>query len=222
MLKKKIQEIKKSMEDNLHWDSRIDASKIDIEVSNSGKVTVRGTVPSYASVIAINKNIRTVPEATSVNNQLTIEYPKTKPIPEDEEIKESIKNILAWDTEIDSANIVVNVDTGVVTLSGEVDKYWKLFHIENQANIRGITKIINQLAIVPTENITDKEIANDIVNALSRSFYVDIDDVNIKVENGKVILRGKVPTIVAYNAAESSVLYTEGVTGLDNKLIVNE
>lgn len=49
---------------------------------------------------------------------------------------------------------------------------------------------------------------------------VDLDDVNVTVENGKVYLTGTVSSraarIVAYNSAK----YTFGVTDVENNLVV--
>ena len=47
-MKSKDEQIKKAVVDMLYWDSRVDASDIHVEVTD-GEVTLRGTVPSYAT-----------------------------------------------------------------------------------------------------------------------------------------------------------------------------
>lgn len=89
------EQIKKDVVDNLYWDVRVDASKVNVEVTD-GEVFLKGTVPNYAAYWASEDDSWTVPEILKVNNQLTVEYPDRTTIPSDDEIKTNIKSTLSW------------------------------------------------------------------------------------------------------------------------------
>ncbi|MBD3362847.1 BON domain-containing protein [Candidatus Dojkabacteria bacterium] len=214
------EKIKKDVVDNLYWDTRIDASDIEVEIEK-GQVTLKGTVPSYSARSAAASNALSIRDVTSVVNNLTVEYPSAVTVPSDSDIKDNVESSLLWDTDIDSTKIDVSVSGGIVTLEGEVDSFWKLYRAESDADLTGVIDIVNKLAVVPTESIVDKDIAEDVVNALSRNISVNVDDVNVKVKDGKVTLTGTVPTSTASTAAENSAYFTLGVTDVDNQLIVS-
>ncbi len=212
--------IKKDVVDNLYWDMRIDASNVKVEVSD-GKVTLKGSVPSYSSIRAATDDTWNVSGVTHVDNQLTVEYPTELTLPTDSEIQSNIENVLLWDSDVDSTKVDVEVENGIVILKGDVDAYWKVYHVENKSDVTGVIDVVNKLAVVPTEDVLDKDIAKDVVNALTRNFNVDVDDVNVKVKDGKVTLTGTVPSWTAYTSAETSAFYTLGVTEVDNQLTIS-
>lgn len=210
------EEIKKNVVDNLYWDTRVDASDVDVEVSAEGEVTLKGSVPSFTSKTAATTSAWSVTGVSAVNNRLTVEYPAAVTVPSDEEIQDDIENILLWDTDIDSTKIDVSVNDNEVTLEGSVDAYWKIYAAERLADTTGVYSIENKLAVVPSEDEEDEVIAESIVNALTRNVDVNSEDVEVKVKNGEVTLRGTVSSWSAYRAAEESSFFTAGVTDVDN------
>ena len=212
--------IKKDVIDQLTWDNRTDASKISVEVSN-GTVTLRGKVPTYFSRNAAEGDALGVVGVSQVRNQLIVKYPPIKTIPSDIEIEAGIRQKLAADPDIDLLNLDVSVGAGIVTLKGTVDTYWKKIHAETLTESEpGVAGIENHIAVVPTEDIIDKEIANDIIDPLERRTTVDADDVNVRVRDGSVKLSGTVPTFAARQAAYESALYTYGVTNIEDRMSV--
>lgn len=214
------EDIKANVVDNLRWDSRVDATNVTVEVSD-GTVTLKGNVPSFTALTAATNNAWNVVGVTDVDNQLIVEYPSAVTVPSDADIKKNIESILAWDNDIDVTEIDVSVSNGVVTLEGNVDAYWKLYHLERKADVMGVINIVNKVAVVPTEDVLDEDIASDVEDALERNVSVDVDDVNVKVENGEVTLTGTVPSWNSYNSAENAAFYTLGVVAVDNQLVIN-
>jgi osmotically-inducible protein OsmY len=118
-------------------------------------------------------------------------------------------------------DIDVTVSRGWITLEGSVEAFWEKVQAENQVlDLWGVIGVTNKLTVVPTENVADEAIAEDVVGALDRNANVSVDDVDVTVRNGIVTLNGTVPSRIAKSAAYNSALYTEGVTDVDNKLIV--
>lgn len=213
--------IKRDVVDQLVWDNRVDASKVSVEVSN-GTVTLRGTVPSYLASLSAESDTFSVLGVTNLRNQLEVAYPATVPVPSDEDIENNIRTKLAASPDIDLIDMDVMVNAGVVTLKGTVDTYWKKIHAEYLIEMEpGVVRIENHLAVVPTENIVDQEIANDIVRSLEAKSTVDAEDVNVRVRDGVATLSGIVPTWNARRAAYESAMYTAGVVHVDNRLTVS-
>ncbi|MBN1122303.1 MAG: BON domain-containing protein [Anaerolineae bacterium] len=213
--------IKANVVDHLCWDNRVDASNIKVTV-NDREVTLTGEVPAYAASIAAASDARSVMDVTVVNNNLTVNLPS---IPSDEDLKANIKSRLFLNPYLLSYKFDVNVRNGWVTIDGTVDAYWKKLEAEHEAsNIRGVTGITNKIVIVTTEDEdekpVDEAIAEDVVKAIARNRKVDVNDVNVKVEDGNVILTGSVPSWEARGAAYNSALYTFGVTHVKDKLAI--
>lgn len=205
------EELQTQIIDKLHWDDRVNAADVGVTV-NDAKVTLRGTVPSYRAKALAEQDTKEIAGITEVFNHLQVQYPDTIPVPIDEEIASNVANALTWDTDIDADKIDVSVMGGLLTLRGTVDAYWKKFQVEDISyGITGVIDIINELAVVPTKKPQDEEIARSIENALERNTFVEAEDVNVVVEDGRVTLTGFVPNWGAWRAAHNVATYTKGV-----------
>lgn len=215
------EDIKKDVVDQLYWDDRINASKVNIDVSEDGKVSLNGTVPHYRARDAAEQDAWSVAGVSSVENNLSVEFPETFTVPTDEDIKSNVETSLLLNDDIDSSEIDVSVVGGVVTLEGEIDAYWKKIKAENlTSETSGVISVRNKLSIVPTESVVDESIADSITSSIDRSFEVSVDDVTVKVKNGVVTLLGTVPDWNAYDAAMDAARYTAGVTDIKDELII--
>lgn len=212
--------LKKDVIDQLFWDDRVDASEINVSVEN-GTVTLKGTVGTYSAKGAASTDAWAIEGVSSVNNNLTVEYPETFEVPTDDEIKANVETSLSLNLSIDVSDIDVAVTAGIVTLEGSVDAYWKKVRAENIASgITGVLDIINKITIVPTENFIDKDIAQDIMDSISRNYKVNVDNVDVKVEDGNVTLSGTVDDWSAYRAAMDAAEFTAGVVDVEDNLII--
>lgn len=214
------EKIKKDVVDQLFWDGRVDASRVEVTVSD-GNVTLIGEVENFAALQAAESDVISIPGVRAVENLLAVKYPHAEPPPSDAEIKTSIESVLKWNPYLDDSRIDIVVGKGIVKLTGTVDLYWKKEKTKRIAyDIFGVVKVIDQLGVVPTNDIADEVIAEEIAAALGRNTDIDEDKINIEVENGNVILSGSVPDWNAYRSAYETVLHTPGVTKLVNKLSI--
>lgn len=214
-------QITNDIKDQLVWDDRVISTDIQVEVSGDGKVTLKGSVPSFSARRAAEADAWSVLGVTSVDNQLSIEYPTTVSLLSDEEIQSNIENVLLWNASIDSTEIEVSVTAGIATLKGTVDSFWAKLKAEDLASdVVGVLSVVNNLAVVLTESYVDKDIAQDIVDSLERKASVNASDVNVIVENGKVTLSGAVPTFTAWSAAYDASRYTAGVIDVEDQLTI--
>ena len=215
-MKRIDEEVKRDVVDQLHWDSRVDAANVAVEVEE-GAVTLSGTVRNYAAMQAAITDAWMTPGVTSVENTLKVDYQVS--VPDDEEIRERIENLLDWCPVIGPAEINVSVSSGWVILEGSVDTLWQRSRSEYLAlNVMGVIGITNKLSVVPTRDTLDDKIGEDIQGALHRNAEVNVNWVNVKVENGTVTLSGSVPTRSARHAAYEAALFTAGVRNIEDKL----
>lgn len=217
-MKSKDEQIKKAVVDMLYWDSRVDASDIDVEVKD-GIVTLRGTVPSYAVKEAALFDTWKIPGVKKVNNNSFVRFPTTAKTLSDSDIETSIAKQLGWNDSTRNENIHVKVKKGEVMLEGHVDAYWKVFRAQQIASdVMGVVDIENKLTVVPTETITDQVIATSIMDAIDCSYTVNTEDVDVKVKDGVVTLSGKLPNRAACEAALEFAYNTNGVRDVKDRL----
>jgi osmotically-inducible protein OsmY len=184
-------------------------------------VRLSGVVPTYTARRAAQQDAWSVAGVVSVENLLDVKYTTGVSLPTDIELKSNVENILRWESSVDTSNIDVTVNSGVVSLEGTVLSYWELRQIEDLVlSVTGTIGLENKLAVVPTENVVDENIAEDIIGAISRNHNVDVDDINVKVKDGKVTLSGTVPNWAAASSAYESALYTGGVKEIENNIVI--
>ena len=209
------------VKDQLVWDAQVDATDIDVSVDENGVVTLTGTVPSFSAQRAARLDAWSVLGVTGVNSELTVTYPEAITLPSDDEIESNVENVLLWNASVDSTDIDVGVTAGVVTLEGSVSSFWRKLRAEDLAeDVVGVISVTNNLAVVPTESYVDADIATDIVDSLERKAAVNADNVNIRVEEGRVTLSGTVPSFNAWSLAYDSARFTAGVIDVEDELTI--
>ncbi|PKN67599.1 MAG: transport-associated protein [Deltaproteobacteria bacterium HGW-Deltaproteobacteria-15] len=213
--------IKKAVVEQLTWDDRVDASKVSVEVEN-GTVILRGEVPSYFTRTAAQNDALKIVGVRRVVNEILIR-PPLEPSLTDMEIENNIKEKLFNNPEINLRDIEVVVSAGTVTLRGTVSAYWKKMHADDLVSEQpGVVFIENLLAVVPTRDYYDQEIAKEIISALDRTVDVDPDEITVKVERGKVLMSGTVPNRAARQLAYEAAWFTPGVINVEDHLSVSE
>lgn len=211
---RKDEDIKKDVVDQLYWDDRIDASEVQVTVTN-GLVQLTGKVPTNRDRIAAYDDTTFVDGVLDVHNDLEVEFIET--LLTDKDIAENAKEALRLDPDVEAFDIEVKCDEGLVELNGNVDAYWKkVLAEETVLNLAGVTAVTNKLVVVPSKKVEDEVIATDIVEALDRSAFTNPEDINVKVEEGVVKLSGNVPSIRAKVEATETARYTPGVVYVHN------
>ncbi|MDD1678169.1 MAG: BON domain-containing protein [Methanomicrobiales archaeon] len=213
------EEIKKMVVEELYWDDRIDASKIMVKV-DKGKAVLTGSVPSYMARDNAERAVSRVRGVTEVDNNLTVLYAG---FPNDEETRFSIQNLITANPGLRKEDIRVAVGGGIVTLEGSVTSYWKKTQARRVAcGADGVLDVINKLTVVPTEKVSDRAIAEDVIAAIERNVYADIKNINVEVRNGVVILTGSVPSLASFDTAQDAAEFTRGVLNVINDLVIRK
>lgn len=215
------EDIKRDVREQLEWDTRLDESRIDVDV-HDGVVTLKGTTPSqYARATAYTDawSIRGVKE---VLDDLEVHHGPLVHPDDDAFIQSEVFHILDANANIDASKVYVDCHHGLITITGTVDAYWKRGFAEDLASgVTGVIDIDNQLSIVPTHKASDEEIAESVMGALARDIRVVAEDVNVVVENGVVKLSGSLPDYPAREAALGAAIYTPGVIDVEDHMTVS-
>lgn len=216
------EDIKQAVKDHLAWDARVLSTNIEISVDPiSSTVQLDGVVNNLFEKIVAKEDALSVPGVSSVVDNLKVQDVSGSREITDEELQRSIHFILTWDKRIDASHIDIIAAFGIVTLEGSVDAFWKKQAVEEQVlNLNKVREVINNLNVVPTKDVIDEEIAEDIKKALKRSNIIKAENITVEVNNGFVTLEGKVSSLAEKRTIEAKVFYTSGITGLKNNLVL--
>ncbi|MEO8253301.1 MAG: BON domain-containing protein [Flavobacterium sp.] len=133
-----------------------------------------------------------------------------------EELQKDVQDAIKFEPLMHAAEIGVTVKDGIVTLTGNVDYYYKKKEAENAAkNVAGVTAVVENISITYNDvNKNDTDIAAEVVNALNNNWSVPKDIIKVKVEDGWVTLDGELSWNYERDAAKSSINYLMGVKGI--------
>ncbi|WP_343523576.1 BON domain-containing protein [Pedobacter sp.] len=132
----------------------------------------------------------------------------------DLQIQKDVMDEIKWQPTLNSSEIGVAVKDGVVTLSGQVDSYFKKSAAEKAAKkVIGVKAIAEdiQVGVSPSFKKTDAEIATAALNALKWNSAVQHERIKIKVENGVVRLDGEAEWDFQRTEAKKSIERLQGV-----------
>lgn len=153
------QEIKTKVNAKFTGDSNVNPFRIDTDV-REGVVYLRGEVTNAQAKARAEELARDTHGVTRVVNQVQV---VSRAEQDDERLSDAwiltkVKAKLAADPEINPFNIDVDVDDGVVTLSGRVAKASTKIDAERLAGeTKGVNRVVNELAVGDKE----KEVVGD-------------------------------------------------------------
>jgi osmotically-inducible protein OsmY len=138
----------------------------------------------------------------------------------DYDVREGVKNELAWSPKVDAGRIAVSASDGAVTLTGQVGSYLEKWEAEGIAKrVYGVTGVANDLQVDYNGTSTrDTDLLKRAVQALQWNLEVPSGAVQPSVSDGWVTLSGKVTWNFQRKAAESAVRNLSGVKGLTNEI----
>lgn len=141
----------------------------------------------------------------------------------DSQVQQDVLRELRWDTRVSETEVGVEVDDGVVTLTGTVSSYVKKLAAQEAAHrVVGVRDVANDIVVkVPgTHTRTDTEIAQAVRQALEWDAAVPHARITSTVSHGWVTLEGDVSLFGEREDAERAVRRLTGVLGVSNKIAV--
>jgi osmotically-inducible protein OsmY len=141
----------------------------------------------------------------------------------DAEIQKSVLDELKWDGRVLATDVGVEVNKGVVTLTGTVDNYAKKVAAQEAAHrVLGVLDVANDIRIrIPYSfGRSDTEVAQAVRQALEWNVFVPHDRIQSTVSNGLVTLTGTVDRWAESDEAHRAVSKLSGVSGVVNNISV--
>lgn len=220
-------DIKEDVRYRLKSQASIDSGLVTVTVQD-GNVTLEGSVASAAEKSQAETETWLVSGVKSVTNNLEVKWWLDGGTDEwgvgwdDEDMERAIENALETNPRVMSFDIMATVEGGVATLTGTVDNLEAKRAAEEEAqNMLGVWRVKNYVRVRPAVERSDREIANDVRDALRRDPYVDRYEIGVKVYNGEAHLTGEVDSWYMKDRAEQVTAGIRGVTEIKNNLDVD-
>lgn len=131
---------------------------------------------------------------------------------------------LEWSSQVSETDVGVEVDHGIVTLSGSVSSYAKKMAAQEAAHcVSGVLDVANNIQVhIPGDAVhTDTQIASAVRRALEWDALLAHKNIRSTVTSGWVTLEGSVPSLVDKRIAERAVRGLSAVRGVTNDLEIN-
>jgi osmotically-inducible protein OsmY len=142
-----------------------------------------------------------------------------------EQLRTDVMDEIKWDPQLTNIATEIGVASkdGVITLTGEVDSYWKKRAAEDAAKRVAGVKVVASDIDVKLSNWgkhSDSEVADAIRNALRWNSAINEDQIEIMVDNGWVTLDGAVDYAFQKRYAQSYIEDLVGVAGVTNNITI--
>jgi osmotically-inducible protein OsmY len=203
----------------LDWDPAINDPGAIAVAAYRGHVTLRGTLPSLhqrRTAVAAAKRVR---GTFDVDDQLSVRL-MDELAREDAELRGAVLQAFAWNVQVPAAQIDVAVDVGHVRLSGRVDwPYQRAAAEDTVSTMEGVVGVRNEIEVSGTQGETG-EVADLIGDAFRRSAQADANRIRIRVDDGAVVLEGKVTSWSEHDAAIAAAYAAPGVRAVHDRLLV--
>jgi len=227
---------------SLRYDPRVRREGIDIAIEG-GTALLRGSVDNLQAKVSAERDALNTVGVERVFNHL-----KVHPMPmlSDTEIEQLLTDTLSGYGLSEASGIGIDVHEGVARLTGDVDtmlEYWRADQaasavrgveaLHNDITVRGSTptyasywygfypRLLEMEGTEHSSAKSDREIYADVESELFWSPFVDEDSVDIDVDDGLVILSGRVDSDFERRAARDNA-FEGGARVVQNDLVVVE
>jgi osmotically-inducible protein OsmY len=141
----------------------------------------------------------------------------------DSDIRRDVEDELRWDPDIDDTDIAVNVNNGIVTLTGFVRSYVQKYQAETAAKrVAGAVGVVNDIEVrLPDiDERPDPEIVRDAIARIKSELPYSWDGIRVVARNGWLTLEGEVEWNYQRQRAEEAVRRVRGIKGVTNNIVV--
>lgn len=210
------EEIQRNVLEQFKWHARIKPTEIGVTV-NDGVVTLVGTVDSYTKKWNAEDAALRVKGVKAVANELEVKLPLSL-VRNDEDIARAA--MLALESSVDIPDTIkVAVEKGWVTLRGQIEWYYQKMEAEHKVrDIIGVKGVSNQIEVSPS--VKPKDLKRRIEEALLRTVQSDARNIHVDVQDGKVILKGKVHSWFEKEEAKHEAWRAPGVREVVDELAI--
>lgn len=199
----------------LSWDASIEAQQIGVGIQD-GIVTLNGEVGSLAEKQSAEQAALRVSGVKALVIELEVRLPGSHQ-KTDVEIARTIEQVLNWSAQRALHKLVVVVEKGWVTLTGQVT--WNYQRTQARAMVRGlmgVRGVTDLIELKPLVSLAD--VKSQINKALQRHIMLGNSKIEIAAHEDAVMLKGQVQSLAEHSMVLESVWSTPGVRTIVDQL----
>lgn len=192
----------------LKWEPSINAAHIGVEAKD-GVVTLSGHVNTFTEKWNAERAAKRVAGVKVLAIDIEVNIPGSEK-QSDTDIATAIRSALKFSTYVYPESLKVEVDNGLVTLTGEVEwNYLKEAAEDTVRFVKGVKSVINLISIKST--LSAKNVKADIEAALKRRAQIEAENIQVVVNGDEVTLKGNIHSWPERRLATSAVWSVPGV-----------
>lgn len=208
--------LKESVLTELRWEPSVNAAHIGV-TAHDGVITLMGHVQTYAEKHAAEAAARRVRGVKSIAEEIEVKL-SFDVKRSDEDIAAAIISRLAWDSTIPKDAVKSSVESGWVTLIGDVDWHFESEAAEQEVRrLWGVVGVTNHIKV--RSRVNTYNLDQDITKALQRS-WLDPSNVTVTADGGKVKLTGSVHSWSERMLAGKTAWAAPGTVAVENSLAI--
>ena len=195
-----------------------DIHAIEIRVhTHEGRVRLEGVVENLEEKTLAGEAALEVSGVKDVQNDLTTSADKSL---SDQEIECAAQDTLA-NAGLDA--IGVRVEAGSAFVMGKVtNEATRKQAMQVVSGVAGIRGVYSELEIAAGEPLDDIGLGNDVAEALSDDPRLEFLDLEVRAEEGHVVISGYIPDHRQLEIATSIAESVPGVRSVENRMVVQE
>lgn len=221
-------EIESAVRSRIANSAFIDSGKIEVTV-RKGVVRLAGEVNSESERYEAELMAGEVVGVRDVQSFLATNDDEER---DDPQILRDVTATLRRDVHLARLPIEVAVTQGEVTLSGSVGRAYEKTLAESRARwVNGVSAVHNQLlvewwgdggerVIAAPEPRTDAALSSTVIAQLQQDGRIDAANITLATDRGRVILRGRVSSLLQKRIAEEDAWNVAGVGWVANEITV--
>jgi osmotically-inducible protein OsmY len=200
--------IAKQVAREIDRDPSLDGCPIQVDMEG-GVVVLRGTVESASAREWAEQAARHVPDVRDVANDLVL-VPRGAEDRSDAEVARGVRHALESEGGIPHQRIRTSVTGGVVTLTGQLDRWCESRAAESVvAPLSGVRSVVNEMQVA--ECVSPKDVHDAIVKALTEHALEEANRLDVGAFQGEITVAGEVASSVAKQILLQAVRAVPGV-----------
>lgn len=200
----------------LDWEPGVDERRVGVAVSD-GIVTLSGAVSSFAEKWNAERAVERVDGVRGIANEVEVQLAGERT---DTDVAKAAADALAWNSMVPAETVTVRVESGWVTLRGDVEHDFLRRAAERAVRyLEGVRGVTNLITVLP--KVEASGIKREIERAFQRQATLDAEAISIVVNGAEVELRGQVRSWAERYEAERVAWSAPGVASVRDHITVS-